>query len=148
MIVIADEMMPLSKAYDAVVDDVKNARFVEHLENILVFGPWLEPKKRHGFHSVPNNQFHDRLLCTLRGEEEHHHFWDDALLERGANRAAKNGSASVLWMNRDQPPTPSVKVVNGSMRWLFRVQARAKDVDGRRRAQDASNGRMSVSKHG
>ena len=37
MFVVTFEMMPLNKPHDAIVNDVEDARFVEHFQHIFVF---------------------------------------------------------------------------------------------------------------
>ena len=121
MVVVADKVVALNKAHDAVVHDVEDARFVEHLEDVLMFRAGLEPEQRHGFHSVSNREFPHGLFGSFWGEKEHHDFRHDAVLQRRTNRSAQNGSAGVPWVHGNQAPTLAVEVVNGPVRWLFGV---------------------------
>ena len=89
----------------------EDARFVEHLEDVLMFRAGLEPEQRHGFHSVSNCEFPHGLFGSFWGEKEHHDFRHDAVLQRRTNRSAQNGSAGVPRVHGNQAPTLAVEVV-------------------------------------
>tara|TARA_Y100001954_G_scaffold176901_1_gene188000 strand:- start:2598 stop:2933 length:336 start_codon:yes stop_codon:yes gene_type:complete len=88
------------------------------------------------------------LFRSFRCEEKYDNLGDDTILDRRPNGPTKNGSASVSWMNRDQPPTPSIQVVNRLMSWLLWFEAGTKNVDACRFADHALNGWMGIPKHG
>ena len=148
MFVFTFEVVALHEPNDAVVNDVENARFVEHFQHVFVFRAGLEPQQRHAVSAVANHELHDRLLCSFWCEEEHDHLGREAFFDGRANGATENSTACIAWVNRHQSPTLPVEIVNGAVGRFFGVQAGPENVDGSGLADRSDDGGVGVSKHG
>ena len=122
-------MVSLNESNDAIVDDMENARLVQHFQNPLMFRARLEPKQGHGALVKFDNQLHHRLLRPFRGEEEHHHLWLNAVFNGGPNRPSKNGASGVIRVDGYQPPSFVLEVMNGLVCWPFGLESSAKNVN-------------------
>lgn len=148
MFVLTLEMMTLNKPHNAIVNDVEDARFIEHFQYVFMFRAGLEPQQWHSFSSVADHEFHDCLFCPFRCEEEHHDFRLETFLNDGANGSTEDGSACITWMDWHQTPPFPVKVVNGLMGWFLGVESSSKDVDGIGFTNRTNDGGVGIPKHG
>ena len=106
VVVLADKVVALNKAHDAVVHDVEDARFVEHLEDVLMFRTGLEPEQRHDRpyrtgvpHGLPVRLW-ARKNTTISG----------TMPSSSAGRIGRPRMAPPASLAREQPPILAVEV--------------------------------------
>ena len=142
------EVMALYETDNAIINDVEDSRFVQHLQGFLIFRTRLKPQQRHGIGGLAEEEVAHGFSCPKRSEKEDHHFEMRLVLKGGTDWPSQNTPSGIAWMNRNQPPAPLVEVVNGPMCWSFCIDSSPQNVDAGGVLNRAQNGRVSVSEHG